>query len=129
MRRRTCRWCGWLVLLCLPLLVPGCGRGRIKEVPPELLGVWRTEAPDYRDRFMEIRLTEIVFGTGAGTSDTYPINGLRREEDAGHIEYTIYYDNEEGQEYAFTIHFEYEGGGQIKLPNQRDMVWRRSPAR
>jgi hypothetical protein len=129
MRHRSREWSRWLLLLSMLLLVPGCGRERIKEAPPELLGVWRTDHPDYRDRYMEIRPREIVFGTGAGTSATYLINRLRLSETESRIDYTIYYDNEEGQEYAFSIIYEYQGGGQIMLPNQRNMVWRRSPAR
>lgn len=116
-----------IALLTGLLLLSGCGRGRIKEVPPELLGVWRTDAPGYQDRFMEIRPREIIFGTGPGSADIHTINGLRRRAAPGHIDFTIFYDNVEGQEYEFSIIFEYSEGGQITLTNQRNMVWRRRP--
>ncbi len=117
-----------IALLTVLLLLSGCGRGRIKEVPPELLGIWYTDAPAYRDRYMELRPTEIIFGTGPGSADIHTINGLRRRAATGHIDFTIYYNNEEGQEYDFSLIFEYSEGGQIILPNQRNMVWRRRPA-
>jgi hypothetical protein len=120
------------IVLCVFVVaaLPGCGRGRIKEVPPEMLGVWYTDAPGYQGRWMELRTDEIVFATGPNTSTTHHVNGLRRREERGHVDYSIYYDNEEGQEYELVITYEYEEGGRILFQNQKNMVWRRrSPGR
>ena len=118
-----------LVAALAATTVSACGRGRIREVPPELLGVWYTDAPGYRDRWMELRPREIVFATGPNSSTTHPVNGLRRVEAPGHVDFTVYYDNEEGQEYGLEIMYEYDEGGRILFPNQRNMVWRRRAPR
>lgn len=118
-----------LLLTLTAILLPGCGRGRIREVPPELIGVWYTDAPGYQDRWMELRPREIVFATGPNSSTTHPVNGLRWKEGDGDVELTVYYDNEEGQEYGLDMVYEYEEGGRIIFPNQRRMVWRRRVTR
>jgi hypothetical protein len=55
-----------------------CGRG---TVPEDLIGVWETKSPAYADRFFEIQAKEIIFGTGEGRFDVYPITKIRIEKE------------------------------------------------
>ena len=120
--RRT--WSIWIIAAVLVLLA-GCGERRIKTTPEELLGVWKTTAQSYADRFMEFRLEQIVFGTGGQTSVTYDLAGLARNVEADHTDYTVYYENEDGLEYSMDITYYPQDGGIIRFVNQ-NLTWRKS---
>jgi len=51
-------------------------------VPGDLIGVWKTTAPTYADRFFEIKTDEVIFGIGEGNFDTYAITRIEIEKDA-----------------------------------------------
>ncbi len=117
-------WSIWIIAAVM-VLMAGCGQRRIKTTPEELLGVWKTTAETYADRFMEFRLEHVVFGTGGETSVTYELNGLVADVEADHTNYTVYYLNEEGLEYSMDISYYPQNGGIIRFVNQ-DLTWRRS---
>ncbi len=118
------------LLALLATLVFGqiaCAPAQATPVPPELIGVWETDNEKYFDRFFTIRGTTITFGTGEGTSETYLITRVERIPFVGDNLYTVEYTNPEGDPYRFSFFF--FGGGeqhQIRLKNQRYIVWMRS---
>jgi len=102
-----------------------CQCGRKAAVPEDLIGVWRTAAPTYADRFFEIKAEEVIFGTGEGKFDTYPITKIKIERDPkeqGTL-YIICYKNIEGQEYKFSFYHDPANQGAIRFKNQKEMVW------
>jgi hypothetical protein len=117
----------WIVLVVglVSVTTVGCGQRRLRETPEGLLGLWRTRATAYADRFMEFRVDEIVLGTGGSTSATYPLRGFLPTDVEGVPGYIVYYETEGGDEYSMTITYNEQNGGTIRFPNQRNMAWRK----
>lgn len=118
------------VIAIAPVLATGCSgcseQGK-KEIPAELIGVWKTSHARYADRFFEIRTEELVFGTGGQTSVTYPLTRfVSTESDTGTV-YMIYYENEKGEESSMKMLYSGEGGGTLMDLNQTELIWKREP--
>ncbi len=117
-----------VLILCLVLL-SACQRGRKAAPPDHLIGVWETTAPDYADHPFEISTNEVLFGTGEGKFDAYPITGTKIEKDPkeqGTL-YIIYYKNTAGQKYKFSFYYDPANQGTIRFKNQKQMVWAKKP--
>jgi hypothetical protein len=122
---------GLVVLILILSLSPfQCGRKATISIPEELIGVWKTTAPPYADRFFEIKTDEVVFGTGEETFDTYPITKIKTEKDPKEQRtlYTLYYRSIEGQEYQFSFYYDPENHGTIRFKNQKEMAWTKKEA-
>jgi len=117
-------WAIWIIAAIMVSAV-GCGNRRIKRTPDELIGVWKTSAERYADRFMEFKLEQVVFGTGGLTSVTCPLRGLKRKIKADCTDYTVYYESEDGLEYSMALWFFPQDGGIIRFKNQQDVTWKR----
>jgi len=113
-----------VIIFCL-IVLSICQCGRKTTVPEDLIGVWRTMAPTYADRFFEIKTDEVIFGTGEEKFDTYPITKIKIEKDReeqGTL-YVICYKNIVGQEYKFSFYHVPANQGTIRFKNQKEMVW------
>jgi hypothetical protein len=89
----------------------GC---RAEPVPSELIHVWRTTAPAYQDRHLEVRKDLLVFGTGGNLSDLYLIDGVESEPGAdGSTRYTIRYRADDGA--RLELKLTYTSGGRPSL--------------
>ena len=113
----------WMIISCLMALSAfQCGRG---TVPEGLIGVWETKSPAYADRFVEIQGKEIIFGTGEGKFDVYPITKIRIEKDRQEQKtlYLICYKNMDGKVYKFFFYYDPANQGTIRFKNQKEMVW------
>jgi hypothetical protein len=115
------------ILLILTTIFFGCQGGKIQSVPDELQGVWQPLDLRYADRSIEFRYDTIVFGIGEEAFDKYTMNYLRvkRGRDGKSTEYTITYEDEEGEEYILTLNYYPEDNGVIKLKYQEYIVWKR----
>jgi hypothetical protein len=114
-----------LVVLIYLIVLSTCQCGKKTAVPGDLIGVWKTTAPTYVDRFFEIKTDGIIFGTGEGNFDTYAITRIEIEKDReqeGTL-YTICYKNPTGQEYKFSFYYDPANQGTIRFKNQQEMVW------
>jgi len=115
----------WMIISCLMALSAfQCGKG---TVPEDLIGVWETKSPAYADRFFEIQAKEIIFGTGEGRFDVYPITKIRIEKEKENQKqktlYLICYRNIEGKVYKFFFYYDPANRGTIRFKNQKEMVW------
>jgi len=113
-----------IILICL-IVLSTIKCGKETSVPDDLIGVWKTTAPTYADRFFEIKKDEVIFGTGEGNFDTYPISEIKTEKDPreqGTL-CTLYYKNIEGQEYKFFFYYDPANQGTIRFKNQQEMIW------
>lgn len=127
-RSSRCRF-EWLALLTLLGALPAaCSKGHIKEMPEELIGVWRTSEPRYRDRFMEFRLEEVIISQGEAGAPVYPLDYLTKEVLTGKVRYTIHW-KVEGDRYSMAVDLPEGTTDRLVFPNQQDMVWRRLPPR
>jgi hypothetical protein len=118
----------WAIIICLMvLLVCQCGKKTV--VPDDLIGVWETTAPTYADRFFEIKTDEVIFGTGEGKFDTYPITKVKMEKNREEQKtlYIIFYKNTARQEYKFSFYYDPANQGTIRFKNQKQMVWTKKP--
>jgi hypothetical protein len=114
-----------LVIIFYLFIFSTCQCGRKTPVPEDLIGVWETTASAYADRFFEIKTDEVIFGTGEGKFDTYPITKIKIEEDPkeqGTL-YVLCYKNIEGQEYKFSFYYDPANQGTIRFKNQKEMIW------
>ena len=85
------RWALALAFLAGPL---GCAE---QVVPPELIHVWRTDLPAYRDRSFEVRADLIVFGTGGQSSVSHRIEAVEVEEtENGGLLCVLHYSGPDG---------------------------------
>jgi hypothetical protein len=103
----------------------GCQCSIKTTAPEDLIGVWKTSAPQYEDRFFEMKKDEIIFGTGPGTFDSHVINKVEMGKVRGEEGklYTIYYKNQEGVEDKFSFYYNPGKGGAIRFKNQEKIVW------
>ena len=102
-----------------------CQCGYEKSAPNELLGVWKTSAPQYADRFIKIEKDNITFGTGEKNFEIYSIKKIyiKKVPKESNILYTIHYKNREGVWYKVAFYYSPVNGGLITLKNQRQIVW------
>lgn len=49
------------------------------EVPPYLIGTWRSSTPGYEDRFLLFTQHSVVFGTGGYSGDVYGVYEVKTE--------------------------------------------------
>ena len=114
------------VLMAIVVLVAclGCP-SKITSVPENLIGIWRTESPNYADRIFELRKNEVVFQIGEGKFDTNRITSIEKEEDQKEkkILYILSYKGEKGRETKFLFYHYPEERGVIRFKNQQEMVW------
>jgi hypothetical protein len=115
-----------VLVLSLLVALAGCGPERTKTVPNELIGVWKTTAPDYADRFLELSRDTIRFGTGGDESYVRSIVGVEKVLENGSTLYTIFYiDPADPEKYQSKVAFYYDPGNQgvIRYKNRKDMAW------
>jgi hypothetical protein len=92
------------------------------EMPRELVGVWKTQDPKYADRFFEIGLVSISFGTGGATEYTGFIREVDSVWDNGEAWYTITY-TVNGEENTLSFSYAPTAGNTIRFRNQDKIVW------
>src|SRR5574341_1493240 len=112
------------IALALLLALVGCGPERTKTVPEELIGVWKTQAPDYADRFLELTRDSIRFGTGGDEFYVRSIVGVEKVLEDGSTLYTVFYiDPADPEKYQYKVAFYYDPGNQgvIRYKNRKDI--------
>ena len=117
------------VLLAFAILTTfiGCSPEKDTTVPDEFLGVWKTSAQKYADRYFEITKDVIIFDIGEGHVDSSPISSIETVSQGRHTLYTISYHNQEGQEYLFSFYYDSAQDGVIVFKNQEDIRWTKEP--
>ena len=116
------RW--WYAIALIGALV-GCRR---EPVPAALIHVWRTDAPEYRDRHLEIREDLVVFGTGYGTSDVYAIVDVDAEPPgAKGRRYTLHYRTDDGARLQLRVILSPGTPESLRIEHT-DEVWLPDPA-
>ena len=103
----------------------GCQSGSTGAID-DLVGVWKTPAPRYADRFFEFTKDYIIFGTGEGGTTAHTIKTVKEVREGKKILYTVYYENRGGQESTFSFYFDPDSGGVIAFKNQQEIAWARS---
>lgn len=116
-----------LVLTALMILPAGCGKRRIKEIPPELIGVWRTSYEGYAGAHMEFSTEYLIIGTIENTTVNYVLTGFVLTEKENRTEIKIYYEDADGYELSMELAYTIEDGGTLHDMHQREVVWKKEP--
>ena len=112
--------------LAMVFLIPGCQPGE-KTMPQELIGIWMTSAPKYKECFLELSQEMIVFGSGHYFEhmDINYFVSVEKIQKKTHILYTIHYENIEGQKSKLPVYYVPLRGGSIRFKNQKKIEWRK----
>ena len=98
----------------------GCSRTeRLKETPPDLLGVWTSPDQRYADRYLDFRRNTVVFGTGAGAYTEHTIVEYERARTETSVDYRITFVTDNQRE---TLPFKYFPDKTLQFENQW-VVW------
>ena len=99
--------------LAVLLSVSACTE-RNDSLPPELLKVWRTSAPAYKHRYIEIRKDFLIFGTGEYSISMHPIQRVEATQGLDDsADYLIEYSDNDREIYR--VRLNYTGGKRPKL--------------
>jgi hypothetical protein len=121
-RHRPYAWLlGSLFILILAVVVFSPRR---RVAPQELIGVWTTSDPNYRDRFLAIYSGSVSFGTGEGTVTTGFIQNIEEVSGEGEVVYSLTYVSDDGQQ-KLSLSLE-RATGFLRLQNQPKIVWKKS---
>jgi len=114
-----------LVALTLLILFFGCQRGGFTTIPNELIGVWKTWAPKYAKCSMEITNYTITFLDGDEHININTIKDVKKEKTSyeNRILYTIYYVNQEGDEYKCSLYYDPAHNGELRFKNEQEIMW------
>lgn len=89
------------------------------------LGVWKTSAPKYKDRFFKISESTITFGIGNGNSNKFIVDHVIKEVEEKKTVYTISYNDVEGSDFKLAFYYTPKNNGVIRFKNQQEIEWTR----
>ena len=108
----------------LPLFYFLCS-GDSRVTLDKFLGVWKTTAANYEDRFIEITTSTIAFGIGDGKQDIYHIQAVTKVVEDKKNLYTLTFENIEETDFKLSFYYNQNSGGVIRFKNQSDIEWTR----
>jgi len=113
------------VIILMLLVCVGCSH-HYTPLPPEVKGVWTTDDPRYRDRFLELSQAFVIVVTGPHDTPSVQLVDKVEIEPMGLDEaLTIYStDYSDGAHYQMALQFSPANGGEIRFKNQ-GQVWKR----
>lgn len=94
-------------------------------VPASLYGTWKTSAPQYADRFLEISEGVIMFGTGGDTLESYVIDHAETRSEGEKTLYTITYLDQDMTEFRLSFYYEPRRDRLITFKYQDHLKWAR----
>lgn len=121
----------WIFLVVLALLTNlGCSSNEIDNLPEEVLGRWETDTPKYAGFSFELSEETITY-TDLNAENGIESNMIEKRtkelDNENKIYYVIHYENELGLELKFAFYYDPSGGGEIRLKNQKSVLWTRVP--
>jgi hypothetical protein len=110
------------VFLSILFFFIGCQKN--VPVPQHLIGVWKTSAPQYEDRYLKITEDSLIYGIGSGEEVSHTIEKINVEQKDGETTYTFHYKDIEGEKWSLTLIYSPVSGGTIQLKNRND-IWKK----
>lgn len=115
---------------CLPVLILliFCGAcHRSQSAPSEIAGTWRTDSPRYEGKFLQFDQDFVIVGLG---DETLPkvehIERIAVRRQGPIVTYVIESRDQEGTHYKITVQYSPLNGGELRLSNPRQVVWKRA---
>lgn len=112
----------------LPLFFMGyllLAHGSSSPASLDLHGIWKTDAPGYTDRFMEISEGVILFGTGSDTLESYVIEDVKTEPDGAKTLYTLTYLDKDMVESRLSFYYDPRAERVMTFKHQDHLKWTR----
>ncbi len=109
--------------LAIFVLLVVCGACNSTKLPSELIGVWRTDAPAYKGRFMKCDPKYIVLGIGDEKVVPRKVEEITKTTEGKETLYTLKTDEKDEGEYTFSFYYSPDDGGTIRFKNQPELVW------
>jgi hypothetical protein len=118
---------GFFLTFVILVSLFGCLSGDSEGVSNDLIGVWKTDSPHYRQCSIELTKDYILFTNSrlAAHIDTNFVLRIKRVPERGHFLCTILYENIHEQRYKLDFYYYPKKGGVIRLKNQIDVEWRK----
>ena len=118
---------GILVALAILTGLFGCESKTSRTVPGDLMGVWKTTAPKYKDCYFQLTGDLIIFANEAllAENDVNSISKIEKTRKGKRVLYTIHYQDREGLEYKFSFFYNPARPGSLRLQNQLQIEWRK----
>lgn len=110
------------ISLLMSLMLSGCARNT--DVPQKLIGIWKTQAPKYADRFLAFDEYYLTLGLGAAGESSYIIKEIDERKQNSGTAYTFHYEDSEGEEWTLAFYYEPSDNGIIVLNNSNN-VWKK----
>jgi len=105
-------------------VVFGCEPERKIIVPDHLVGLWKTSAPKYADRYFEFTKKMLIFKVGEEEIAIHQIKDFEKFGDGEDTRYTITYLSLGGK-YKFSFSYDPANDGLITIANQKGVQWTR----
>jgi hypothetical protein len=119
----------WLILVLLAGI--GCAKQSPKILPAQLTqltGVWTTDAERYKDRFLELSAAFVIIGArGQAVPSVQAIKKVESQLSGERTVFTIDSSDLEGNQYQMTFEFNPANGGELRIKNPQQIVWKRRP--
>ena len=111
------------ILLLILILLVGCEREVV--VPQHLIGVWKTSAPKYADRWIKINERTVIYGIGKSEIASYAIDriDMKKGEDRATV-YTFYLVDAEGGKDTLALTYAPHSGGTFRIENSEG-IWKK----
>jgi hypothetical protein len=96
------------------------------EIPAELQGTWETSEAAHADRFFELSMISVAFGTGNGGVSTGFVKKVDVLASQDENEYTIDYDTDAGMQRVVLVYR--PQNGTLHFKNQDKLIWKKRPS-
>jgi hypothetical protein len=117
----------WSALMIILVALLACQSKDASTLPHELLGVWKTTVPKYKDCSFILKQGFVIYLSGE-LLENIDVNFISRIDksprDKGTL-YTLYCLKEKGQEFIVSFYYYPEKGGLIRFKNQNRIDWKR----
>src|SRR5215472_15756782 len=102
---RTMRAVGTALVFMGIVICGGCDRQRGNLLPRQLVGVWTTDDPRYKDRFLELSRAFVIIVTGRDhTPSVQLIDHVETTQHGSEMLFTVYStDHSSGEEYTMNL--------------------------
>ena len=111
-----------LSLFALFVLTMGCQSARM---PDELLGIWRTDNPAYKGRYMKCDPQFVVLGVGEDKPVPRKVVEITKASEGVETLYTLKTNEKDEGEYSFSFYYSPADGGTIRFKNQPQLIWKK----
>jgi len=111
------------IFLLILIFLVGCEREVV--VPQHLIGVWKTSAPKYADRWIKINERTVIYGIGKSEIASYAIDriDMKKGEDRATV-YTFYLVDAEGGKDTLALTYAPHSGGTFRIENSEG-IWKK----